>query len=64
MKSQMNQSLMASKRKKATIKGIIRKSENGRVMHIIIDGEVYFVSLTALKNVLNDVREKTPIYGY
>jgi len=55
---------MVSQRKKATMKGIIRKSKNGRVVHIIIGGQVYFVSPTALKNVLNDVRKETPIYSY
>ena len=64
MKSQTKQSLMVSQRKKATMKGIIRKSKNGRVVHIIIGGQVYFVSPTALKNVLNDVRKETPIYSY
>lgn len=43
-------------------RGIIRKKEKRLI--IIVDDVIYFVSIKALENVLNGVREKTPLWGY
>jgi hypothetical protein len=51
------------KKPKTVIKGIIRKGKKKNLL-IIIDNEMYFVTITALKNVLNGTDETTPIFGY
>jgi hypothetical protein len=52
-----------AKKPKSVIKGIIRKGQKKNLL-IIIGNDVYFVSITALKNVLNGTDEKTPVFGY
>ena len=43
-------------------RGIIRKK--GKRLIIIIDEEIYFVSIKALKDILNDVKNITSLWGY
>ena len=52
-----------AKQRKPVIKGIIRKGKKKNI-HIIIGGDVYFVSITALMKVMNEIEETTPIFGY
>ena len=47
---------------KAQPRGIIRKK--GKLLIIIIDDVIYFVSIKALKDILNDVKDVTPLFGY
>jgi len=49
-------------RARAQEKGIIRKK--GTRIIIIIDDVVYFVSIKALKDVLNGYKEITALWGY
>ena len=53
----------APKKPKSSLKGIIRRGQKKNII-IIIDGEKYFVSITALKKVMNGIEEKTPVFGY
>ena len=56
--------MQTTKKPKAKVKGIVRKSDGGRNILIIINGVVYFISFTAIQNVWNGVSEKNPIFGY
>ena len=47
---------------RAKPRGIILKK--GKLLIIIIDEVTYFVSIKALENILNDVKQKTPLLGY
>ena len=47
---------------RAKPRGIIRKK--GKLLIIIIDDAIYFVSIKALEDILNGVKEITPIFGY
>jgi hypothetical protein len=53
----------ATKKQKSVIKGIIRKGQRKNLI-IIIDSETYFVSITAVKKVIDETEEKTAIFGY
>jgi hypothetical protein len=55
--------IQTTKKQKPVIKGIVRKDQKKKIF-IIINNKVYFVSITALENVLNGTKEKTPIFGY
>ena len=55
--------LKATKKQKSVIKGIIRRGQRKNLI-IIINGELYFVSITAVKKVINGLEEKTAIFGY
>lgn len=52
-----------AKQRKPVVKGIIRRGQKKNIL-IIIGGDVYFVSITALKKVMNEIEETTPIFGY
>ena len=66
MSSRTSQAVTVSKKKKpkAKMKGIIRKSDNGRNILIIINNKVYFISFTAIQNVWKGSKEQNPILGY
>lgn len=52
-----------AKKQKSKIKGIIRKGQKKNLV-IIVGPEMYFVSITALRKVMDGTEEKTPIFGY
>lgn len=52
-----------AKKQKSKIKGVIRKGQKKNLV-IIVGTDKYFVSITALKKVMDGTEEKTPIFGY
>lgn len=52
-----------TKKQKSVIKGIIRKGHRKNLV-IIIDDETYFVSITAVKKVIDENEKKTAVFGY
>jgi phosphotransferase system IIB component len=52
-----------AKKQKSVIKGIIRKGQKKNLV-IIVGNDKYFVTITALKKVMDGTEEKTPIFGY
>ncbi len=48
---------------KTVVKGIIRKGKKKNLL-IIIGNDMYFVTISALKKVMDGVEETTPILGY
>ncbi len=51
------------KKPKTVIKGIIRKGKRKNIV-IITGDDKYFVTISALKNVIDGIEETTPIFGY
>jgi len=51
------------KKPKTVIKGIIRRGKKKNLL-IIIENDVYFVTINALKKVMDGIEETTPILGY
>jgi hypothetical protein len=52
-----------ARKQKSKIKGIIRKGQRKNII-IIVGTDMYFVSITALKKVMDGTEEKTAIFGY